>query len=117
MVDQVLRLSFVMIARGIVWIRPAVPTVCFLFLWSTVALTVWSFFKNIRSGVANIKRMHQIPCTKCAYANNSHYLKCSVQPSIAFSEAAIDCQDFECKPCVYTQQSRPADLAHSAYRA
>ncbi len=95
MIDLILRLSFVLIARLIVWIRPALPAVCFLFLWSTIALTAWSFFKNIRQGIASIQKMHQIPCANCSYATGSHLLKCSIAPYSAFSEEAIGCPDFE----------------------
>ena len=58
-------------------------------------MTIWSFIKNIRKGIANVQRLHRIPGADCSYATNSHYLKCSVQPFVAFSEEAIDCQDFE----------------------
>lgn len=95
LIDQVLRLSFWLLARLIVWIRPAIPAVCFIFVWSTILMTIWSFVKNIRKGIANVQRLHRIPCADCSYATNSHYLKCSVQPFVAFSEDAIDCQDFE----------------------
>ncbi|MGD1898198.1 MAG: hypothetical protein ACFB16_14735 [Phormidesmis sp.] len=84
-----------LLARFIVWIRPLLPAVCFIFLWSTVLLTVWSFFKNIRQGIENVRQMHRIPCANCRYATNTHLLKCSVQPTAAFSEEAIGCQDFE----------------------
>ncbi|MGB5917301.1 MAG: hypothetical protein WBG63_20725 [Phormidesmis sp.] len=95
MIDEILRLSFVVLARMILWIRPALPVICCLLLWTTIAFTLWSFFKNIRQGVANIKQLHRIPCADCAYATGSHLLKCSIQPCLAFSEDAIDCPDFE----------------------
>ena len=94
MIDQVLRLGFWFLAKLIIWIRPAIPAVCFVFLWSTVLMTVWSVIRNFRQGVANIKKLHQIPCSGCRYATDSHFLKCSIQPFAAFSEEAIGCQDF-----------------------
>ena len=97
MIDQVLRLFFVLLARGIVWIRPALPALCFMVTWSTVAITIWNIARNLRSGIENVRQMHRIPCSRCQYATNSHYLKCSIQPFTAFSEEAIGCMDFEAK--------------------
>ncbi|MGD1864180.1 MAG: hypothetical protein ACFB0D_06460 [Phormidesmis sp.] len=95
MIDQVLRLSFVLLARFIIWIRPFLPAVCFVAAWSTVVLTLWNMFSGIRQGVQKVKQLHKIPCAGCDYATNSHYLKCSLHPSTAFSEDAIGCQDME----------------------
>ncbi|MEL7331819.1 MAG: hypothetical protein AAFN12_06195 [Cyanobacteria bacterium J06560_2] len=109
MVDQVLRLSFWGLARAIVWIRPVLPAVCFVFLWSTVLMAVWSFFKNVRQGIANVRQMHRIPCARCQYATNTHLIKCSVQPYAAFSEEAIGCQDFE------SNEMYPAALSEASF--
>lgn len=95
MVDSVLNLIFVLMARTIVTIRPFLPVICFVLVWSAIALATWHLFTGLRQGMRNVKRLHQIPCAGCRYATCSHYLKCSVQPSIAFSEDAINCQDFE----------------------
>lgn len=54
-----------------------------------------SIVAMLKDGVANVRRMHRIPCANCRYATSDHRLKCSVHPSVAFSEAAISCQDFE----------------------
>jgi len=97
LVDQVLRLSFVLLARFIIWVRPLLPAVCFVAVWSTIVLTVWNVIANFRQGVEKIKQLHRIPCADCDYATNSHYLKCSLHPYTAFSEDAIGCQDMEIK--------------------
>ena len=93
--DYTLNLIFVLLARAIVTIRPFLPVICFVFLWSAIALAVWHLFTGLRQGVKTVKRLHQIPCADCRYATCSYHLKCSVQPVIAFSEEAIGCQDFE----------------------
>ncbi|WP_322744170.1 MULTISPECIES: hypothetical protein [unclassified Coleofasciculus] len=38
--------------------------------------------------------MHQIPCAYCQFFTNDHRLKCTVNPSIASSENAINCRDY-----------------------
>ncbi|HEY9823404.1 MAG TPA: hypothetical protein V6D35_21935 [Candidatus Sericytochromatia bacterium] len=44
--------------------------------------------------MATAKRMHQIPCTGCQFFTNDYHLKCTVRPSIANSEEAINCSDY-----------------------
>ncbi|MEM6596855.1 MAG: hypothetical protein AAF635_01615 [Cyanobacteria bacterium P01_C01_bin.69] len=103
MIDQAIRLSFVLLARFIVWVRPLLPAICFVAAWSTVVLTLWNIISGLRNGIRQIKRLHTIPCARCEYATDSHYIKCSVRPCSAFSEEAIDCQDFEAKQTITSQ--------------
>ncbi|MEO0886032.1 MAG: hypothetical protein AAFY54_08835 [Cyanobacteria bacterium J06648_10] len=112
MIDQVLRLFFVVLARGVVWVRPAVPVFCFLIAWSTVAITFWNIVRNLRSGIENVRQMHRIPCARCRYATDSHHLKCSIQPITAFSEDAIGCMDFETDETGIYPQSSLSPSAH-----
>ena len=104
MVDQLLRLSFTVIAKVIILVRPLMPAVCFIAAWSIVVLAVWHIFSSINQGIKQVKRLHRIPCASCSYATDSHYLKCPLHPSLAFSEEAIDCQDFEAKTAHSRQQ-------------
>jgi len=55
------------------------------------------FWSTIRDSVSTSKRLHQIPCTNCQYFTGDYRLKCTVQPSIANSEAAIECSDYQPK--------------------
>jgi RNA polymerase subunit RPABC4/transcription elongation factor Spt4 len=41
--------------------------------------------------------MHQIPCHNCQFFTNNYRLKCTVHPSIANTEEAIDCSDYQPK--------------------
>jgi hypothetical protein len=75
-------------------IQPYLVPLCFCFAWGLIILfflTVWS---AIRVGVANAKRMHQIPCTDCQFFTGDYRLKCTAHPSIANTEAAINCSDY-----------------------
>lgn len=58
-----------------------------LFLWA-VGVAFWE-------GIAQLKRLHQIPCDRCSYFTGNTYLKCTVHPCRALTEEAIDCLDFE----------------------
>lgn len=64
-------------------------------VWSFVTLSIWSILKNSSKCVNNLKRLHQIPCSNCAFFTNDYRLKCTVHPLKALSEEAIGCQDFE----------------------
>lgn len=58
------------------------------------------FYKAIlgfRQGVNHLKKLHQIPCAKCAYFTGDYRLKCPVNPMVALSEEAINCRDFQIK--------------------
>lgn len=55
------------------------------------ALSIISFVTDI---IAQAKRMHQIPCTKCRFFTGDYRLKCTVNPELANTENAIDCNDF-----------------------
>ena len=93
--DQVMQLAFVLLAKFVIWVRPFLPTICFVFLWGVIVLTTYNLVTGLRKGIDNVRQMHRIPCAGCQYATNSYHLKCSIKPSIAFSEEAIGCQDFE----------------------
>lgn len=38
--------------------------------------------------------MHQIPCSNCQFFTNDYRLKCTVNPSVANTERAINCCDY-----------------------
>lgn len=91
---QVMQSAFVLLARLIVWIRPAVPIICAVVAWTITAMLILNIIAMVRQGAANARKMHRIPCANCRYATESYRLKCSVHPVEAFSEQAISCQDF-----------------------
>jgi len=55
----------------------------------------WSVFKTVQQGVNHLKKLHQVPCDRCAFHTGSYLLKCTVHPSRAFTEEAIGCLDYE----------------------
>ncbi|WP_071596202.1 hypothetical protein [Leptolyngbya boryana] len=59
-----------------------------------------------QDGMRRLRRLHRIPCSRCAYFTGDYNLKCTVRPCEALTEAAIQCRDFE--PCsVSPAISRP----------
>jgi hypothetical protein len=63
--------------------------------WGLVLSTCWLLVSQCQTGLVNVQRLHQVPCYKCKYFTNSRYLKCTVNPYFACSEAAIDCHDYQ----------------------
>ncbi|WP_337906916.1 hypothetical protein [Iningainema tapete] len=47
-----------------------------------------------RYGIATVKRLHQIKCADCQFFTGDYHLKCTVHPSFALTEEAINCSDF-----------------------
>jgi hypothetical protein len=68
---------------------------CFFCAWAIILLLSWSLWTTIIKGVQHLKRLHGVPCSNCAYFTGDYHLKCTVHPTIALSEQAISCSDFE----------------------
>ncbi|MGF1494117.1 MAG: hypothetical protein ACFBSC_17025 [Microcoleaceae cyanobacterium] len=62
---------------------------------SLVIGTVGLTWRAFREGKTYLQRLHQIPCSRCKYFTGDYRLKCTVYPSLALTEEAIGCQDFE----------------------
>lgn len=68
--------------------------VCFVITWTLIGLFFWNICQAARQGINNVKRLHQIPCSKCEYFTGDYILKCTVHPDSAGTEEAIACTDF-----------------------
>lgn len=58
---------------------------------------VWRGLHTLRQGASYVRRLHQIPCSQCAYFTGDYRLKCTVHPISALTEEAIDCMDYASK--------------------
>lgn len=76
-------------------IQPFLVPFCFFCAWFLVILFAWSIFSAVKDGVATTQKMHQIPCSDCQYFTGDYRLKCTVRPSIANTEEAINCGDYQ----------------------
>ncbi|BAY12204.1 hypothetical protein [Calothrix sp. NIES-2098] len=77
--------------------------ICFVTAWSVIILCAWSLWSAARDSVSKAKHMHQIPCTGCQFFTADYRLKCTVHPSLANTEEAINCSDYQPKtnPMLY----------------
>lgn len=78
-------------------IQPFLIPLCFCVAWTIIILAILTVWSAIKEGVANAKRMHQIPCSHCHFFTNDYRLKCTIHPSMANSEQAISCRDYHSK--------------------
>lgn len=85
-------------------IRPlAFPLYCLIF-YTLVLVFVGSLYLAVRDGIARLRRLHQIPCSRCAFFTGDYRLKCTVHPLTALSEEAIGCRDFEQREALTNRQ-------------
>ncbi|MEO0405757.1 MAG: hypothetical protein AAF289_00245 [Cyanobacteria bacterium P01_A01_bin.135] len=75
--------------------RSAQTVVVPLAIWSLLAGFLIAIAAAAVDGIQRLRRLHQIPCSRCRYRTCSPYLKCAVHPMSAFSETAISCRDYE----------------------
>ena len=86
----------------------------------------WRLVATSKQAFSHLKRLHQIPCDKCAYFTGDYRLKCTVNPTIAMSETAISCRDFlyddnptsPCQGCMAMKQCSNANQKsqHSVFK-
>jgi len=75
------------------------------FAWLLVGSVVLSFWRTTKKGITHLKKLHQIPCSRCVFFTGDYRLKCTVNPLTAMSEEAISCRDFELKSRILTCSS------------
>ena len=64
-------------------------------VWTFISTFLfWQLMTIAKKGVNHLKRLHQVPCSNCAYFTGDYRLKCTVHPMVAMSETAIGCRDF-----------------------
>ncbi|HYX16949.1 MAG TPA: hypothetical protein VE944_21880 [Nostoc sp.] len=82
-------------------IQPFLVPICFVVAWTVTILAVLSLWTAARYSVTTAKQMHQIPCSGCQFFTDNYRLKCTVRPSIANTEEAIHCLDYQPKTNPY----------------
>ncbi|PZV16342.1 MAG: hypothetical protein DCF22_05620 [Leptolyngbya sp.] len=78
-------------------IQPFLVPICFVAAWLFVVLVTWNLWIAVRDMAMRTQKMHQIPCSNCRFFTRNYQLKCTVHPSSALTEEAINCPDFD--PC------------------
>jgi hypothetical protein len=74
--------------------QPVVTSLFLITAWAFVVLLMWTIGIAARDGIVTVKRLHQIPCANCQYFTGDYILKCTVRPTSALTESAINCSDF-----------------------
>lgn len=78
-------------------IQPLLTPICFIGAWGLIILVIWSLWTTARDSVSTAKQMHQIPCSGCQYFTFDYRLKCTIHPSKANTEEAVNCIDYQAK--------------------
>lgn len=87
-------------------IKPlAFPLYC-IGAWTLAGLFFWSIWQATQDGIARLRRLHQIPCDRCAFFTGDYRLKCTVHPTKSLTEEAINCVDYEPTSCPATVYSK-----------
>lgn len=76
-------------------IRGLWGVICPMAIGTILGMFTLSAYSALRDGIERIRRLHQIPCTGCAFFTGNYRLKCTVHPVKALSEEAIGCLDYE----------------------
>ena len=99
MVLQILQIVYYLVNA----IQPFLMPICFVCAWALVFSMGWSMWTAARDTVATAKQMHRIPCSGCQYFTDDYRLKCTVNPTMANTEEAIECMDYQPKtnPMLY----------------
>ena len=70
-------------------------TVGFMLVWAVAVFTISNARKKrSRTGRAS-NRLKQVPCRNCQFYSDNNYLKCAIHPTVALTEQAINCSDYE----------------------
>ena len=75
--------------------KPVMLPLRFVGGYSVLGLVGWTLIRFVLDVLAQARKMHQIPCTKCRFFTGDYHLKCTVNPSTANTEQAIDCSDYQ----------------------
>ncbi|MCU0535651.1 MAG: hypothetical protein MUD14_17305 [Hydrococcus sp. Prado102] len=57
------------------------------FAWLLVGSIFLSLWKTTKAGIVHLKKLHQVPCSRCAFFTGDYRLKCTVNPLMAMSLA------------------------------
>lgn len=68
---------------------------CPVFIWFLLLCFFCAIFFALQDGIIRLTQLHRIPCDRCAFYTGENCLKCTIHPYKAFTEEAIDCQDWE----------------------
>ncbi len=67
----------------------------FILVW-VIFLLVFHKIRTYRDDKVYVKSdfLTKVPCKKCQFYANNHYLKCAVKPDSVLTEKAVDCSEY-----------------------
>lgn len=68
--------------------------ICFVAIWAGVVCVISDTWKLSRKDMKTSKTIAQLPCKKCRFFSNNPYMKCAVNPYVAMTKAATECQEY-----------------------
>ncbi len=66
----------------------------FALIWAIVVLLVADLPKLTWNNL-KLNRTPKVPCRNCRYFSSNPYLKCAIHPTVALTDNATDCKDFQ----------------------
>jgi hypothetical protein len=72
-----------------------IPLFCPIAIWLVLLFFFTALFLVLAQARGRLRKLHRIPCSRCAFSTGDYRLKCAVHPVRAFSEDAINCRDFQ----------------------
>lgn len=86
-------------------ISPIYSVACTICISLFLASLAWSLWKTSNQGWIYVKRLHQVPCDRCAFFTGEYNLKCTIHPCRALNEKAIDCLDYQSVGVLYSAKN------------
>ncbi|MTJ50161.1 hypothetical protein [Dolichospermum sp. UHCC 0259] len=78
----------------------------FIFVWAIFLLLFHKIRTNTDDKVCvKNKILQKVPCKKCQFFANNHYLKCAVKPDSVLTEEAIDCPEYVPKKVSFSHKN------------
>jgi hypothetical protein len=81
-----------------------IQLICCFSAWLLVLSAIWKIWNTTKTGCLYLKKIHNIPCSRCQYFTGDYRLKCTVNPIDALTEDAIRCRDFQSNLSVYKRK-------------
>ena len=91
-------------------LQPYATPILSCLAWFVLVLIGWSIITAVRDGITEVKHLHRIPCARCQYFTGDYHLKCTVHPTWALSEAAINCSDYRLQRDPFTPLTDAGDV-------
>jgi hypothetical protein len=70
---------------------------CFIAIWVGLIYVIADTWKYNQKSTRVSRELARLPCKKCQFFSNNHYMKCAVNPYVVMTSAANECQDYRSK--------------------